>query len=140
LSDRFSIVFRVIQLEILSGSKQGSRALANRLPFTVGRDRQASLPLDDEGVWDRHFSIDVSSAEGCLVSRLGESLTLVNGTRLEKPHRLKNGDLIEAGSVKLRFGLSPTRQSGLRVREWLVWIGVSLLCLGQIALIYFVLP
>ena len=49
---------------------------------------------------------------------------------------LRNGDLIELGAVQLQFGLSPTRHRSLRLREVLTWIALGLLCLGQVALIY----
>ena len=52
---------------------------------------------------------------------------------------LRNGDIIQLGSVKLQFWLSPTRQRGLRAREWFVWFGIALVCVGQVALIYWLL-
>jgi len=36
----------------------------------------------------------------------------------------------------MQFGLSPTRHRSLRLREVLTWIAFALLCLGQVALIY----
>jgi hypothetical protein len=52
---------------------------------------------------------------------------------------LRNGDLIEIGSVKLQFFLSETRQKGLRFRETLKWAAIAIISLGQIALIYWLL-
>jgi hypothetical protein len=49
---------------------------------------------------------------------------------------LRSGDLLETGSVKLRFGLGPTRQHSLRLREAMTWLALAALCLGQVALIY----
>jgi hypothetical protein len=65
-----------------------------------------------------------------------EAFVAVNGQRLEQPLVLRNGDVIELGAVKLRFGLSPTRQRSLRFREAVTWIALAALCLGQVALIY----
>jgi len=59
----------------------------------------------------------------------------VNGQRVQEAV-LRNGDLIEAGSVKMRFGLSPAPQHSLRLREGLTWFALAVLCLGQVALIY----
>lgn len=59
---------------------------------------------------------------------------MVNQTPVQTA-RLRNGDIITAGAVKLSFRLAPTNQRGLRLRETLAWgliIGVSL---GQLALI-----
>jgi len=49
---------------------------------------------------------------------------------------LRNGDLIEAGSLKLQFWLTETRQKRMQVREWLTWIAIGAVCLGQVALVY----
>ena len=64
-----------------------------------------------------------------------DALVSVNGQRIERG-LLRNGDIIEMGSVKLRFGLSPTRQRSLRFREIVTWIALTALCLGQVAIIY----
>jgi len=52
---------------------------------------------------------------------------------------LRSGDVIEAGSLKLQFWLSETRQAGLRLREGLTWAAIAAISLGQIALIYWLL-
>jgi hypothetical protein len=49
---------------------------------------------------------------------------------------LRNGDMITLGGVTLRFSLSPLQQSGAALREWLTWIALGALCLGQVAAIY----
>jgi hypothetical protein len=125
----------VVQLNILSGKKAGTEWVARRFPVYVGRSAQDSLVLDDPGVWDRHFKIDVRAGEGAVLAAAGDALTILNG-HATRESALRNGDTIEAGSVKLRFGLSPTRQSSLGFREWMTWIGLGALCLGQVALVY----
>jgi len=52
---------------------------------------------------------------------------------------LRNGDLIQIGSSKLQFWLSETRQFSLGLREWLLWSGIAIISMGQIALIYLLL-
>jgi pSer/pThr/pTyr-binding forkhead associated (FHA) protein len=130
----------VIQIEILNGSKAGTHGVARQFPFRVGRERSAALSLTDDGIWESHFEVDLRPREGCFISARAEGLTLVNGQTFESPHRLRNGDIIEAGSVKLRFVLGPTRQHSLVWREVLTWVAIGLLCGAQLALIYFVLP
>jgi hypothetical protein len=75
------------------------------------------------------------SGEGIIVSAATDASVIVNGQPVRQT-TLRNGDLIEAGSVKLRFGLGPIRQRGLHVRETMIWLGLAALCLGQVALIY----
>jgi hypothetical protein len=38
--------------------------------------------------------------------------------------------------LKIRFSLGPVRQSSMAAREWLTWIALGALCLGQVALVY----
>jgi predicted component of type VI protein secretion system len=128
----------VVQIDILSGSKAGSQVIARRFPFVVGRNTQATLALEDGGVWDNHFELSMRPADGIVLTSAPEALTLVNGTRFQEA-RLRNGDLIEAGSVKLRFNLSPTSQRGLAFRETATWTALALLCFGQVALIYWLI-
>ena len=128
----------MIQFSILSGKLAGTQWVARRLPFSVGRATPAALLLEEPGVWDRHFQITLRSADGVVLSASTEALTLVNGQRVEQAI-LKSGDLVEAGAVQMRFGLSPTRQRSLHFREALTWLALGALCLGQVALIYWLL-
>lgn len=130
----------MIQLEILNGSKAGTQSVARQFPFRVGRQKSAGLSLTDDGVWESHFELTVRRREGCCLSARPECLTLINGQPVESPHRLRNGDVIEAGSVKLRFVLGPTRHRTQALREVLLWTAIGLLCAAQLALIHFVLP
>lgn len=128
----------MVQLDILSGRKAGSQVVARRFPFRAGRNGQSTLVLEDGGVWDDHFELSVRPADGVVLTSAPEALTLVNGTRFQEA-RLRNGDLIEAGSVKLRFSISSPEQSGLALRESATWTALALLCLGQVALIYWLI-
>jgi hypothetical protein len=128
----------VVQLSILSGKLAGTQWEARRLPFCVGRAAPAALLLEEAGVWDRHFQIALRSPDGVVLSTSSEALTLINGQRIEEAI-LKSGDLVEAGAVQMRFGLSATRQRSLRLREILTWLALAAVCLGQVALIYWLL-
>jgi len=66
------------------------------------------------------------------------ALATINGQPLQRTV-LRNGDLIEIGSVKMQFCLSETRQTGLRLREALTWAAIAGISLGQIGLIYWLL-
>jgi hypothetical protein len=128
----------VIQFNILSGKQAGTQWVARRLPFYAGRVAPAALLLEEAGVWDRHFHITLRSPDGVTLSASAEALTLVNGQRVEETI-LKNGDLVEAGAVQMRFGFSPTRQRSLHLRETFTWLALAAVCLGQVALIYWLL-
>jgi hypothetical protein len=52
---------------------------------------------------------------------------------------LRNGDIITLGALKIRFSFSPVRQFSLAPREWMTWIALAALCLGQVALVYWLI-
>ena len=125
----------MVELSILSGKQAGSTAVARRFPFRVGRASQADLRLDDEGIFDRHFELRLQKSEGFALVVQPDAYAAVNGQSTQ--HKiLKAGDVISAGSVRLGFALAPAAPRSLRLREGLVWTGLALLCLAQIAIIY----
>ncbi|MBI3879439.1 MAG: hypothetical protein HY301_05170 [Verrucomicrobia bacterium] len=128
----------MVQLQVLTGSQAGATVPVEKLPFRIGRGAGVSLSLNDAGVWEKHLELEVSSAEGFALRLLPPALATVNGQPFERVV-LRNGDLIAAGEVKLRFWLSPTRQSGVHLRETLTWLGIAALCAIQLAVVYWLL-
>jgi hypothetical protein len=130
----------MFQLQVLSGKAAGRSFPTRRFPFSVGRQAGSDLTLDEPGLWPAHFRLDLDRAKGCVLVRAGSGAKVaVNGDWLEEAP-LRNGDLIEAGGLKLRFGLGDVRQKSLWFREWTVWVGAAGLTALQLALIYWVLP
>jgi len=125
----------VVQLDILTGKKAGTQWVARRFPSCIGRAAGSALVLEEAGVWDHHADLALKNGEGVLLRAAKDASVLVNSHPVQEV-LLRSGDLIEAGSVKMRFALSPTRQRGLRLREALTWLALTALCLGQVALIY----
>jgi pSer/pThr/pTyr-binding forkhead associated (FHA) protein len=125
----------VIQLKILDGKKAGAEWVARHFPVRIGRITASDLCLEEEGVWDQHLRIDLRRGQGLVLTTASDAYVTVNGERVESA-RLRNGDTITLGSVRLLFGLGPTRQRSLRLRETLTWLALAALCLGQVALIY----
>ena len=124
----------MLQLKILSGKSAGVSWDARRFPVRVGRASSNDLRLEDDGVWNEHFQVALSPLEGFVLSVHPGALVTVNQTPAATM-RLRNGDFITAGSARLCFRLSATRQRGLRLQEWLVWALVLSAMLGEIALI-----
>jgi len=124
----------MIHLQILSGKKAGSRAVASRFPFRIGRAPLNHLPLDDDGVWDQHVSLEFKIKDGFSLAATPSAIVAVNGKPVENT-RLRNGDVITVGSAKIQFWLAPAPQRGLRGPENLVWLFLILVTLGQVALI-----
>ena len=128
----------MVQLKVLSGKKAGTAWVARRFPVRIGRSPAADLQLEESGVWDQHLRLDFDPTAGIVLSAQLDALATVNG---QPVHRtvLRNGDVIDIGSLRMQFWLSETRQAGLRVREGLTWAGIAAVSLGQICLIYWLL-
>jgi len=128
----------MVQLKILSGKKAGFSWDARRFPVRVGRSADCDLQLEEAGVWDHHLTILLEPTEGFLVETQPNAFAGINGQPVQKA-TLRNGDRLEIGSVKLQFWLSEAPQRGQFLREAFVWAVISLVCLAQIGLIYWLL-
>lgn len=128
----------MIQFKILSGKKAGTEVVARHFPFWVGRSPNCQLSLDDAGVWDRHFHVDLNDSEGFTLASQPDTSVVLDGKSVRQS-ALRNGDVIEVGLAKISFSLSPTKQKSLTLREWITWIGLGFLCLAQVAFIYHLL-
>jgi hypothetical protein len=129
----------MVQFKILSGKMAGTRWGSRRFPVRIGRGTSADLKSEEDGVWDEHLRLDFNARDGFVLSPQQNALARVNGQPLAHPLALRNGDMIEVGSLKLEFWLTETRQRGLALREWLTWVFIALICLGQVGLIYWLL-
>ncbi len=127
----------MVQLKILSGKKAGSLWDARRFPVRIGRSATADLRVEEPGVWDEHLTMNLN-ADGFMVETHANALASVNGQPVQRA-LLRNGDTIEIGSVKLQFWLAEAPQRGQGVREGFVWTVISVICLAQIALVYWLL-
>ncbi len=125
----------MVLLKFLSGKQAGFTYEARRFPVRLGRAATAEVRSEDPGVWDNHAALELQPDKGFVLISQPEAPTLVNDQRIESL-LLRNGDTLSLGSLKLQFWIGPTRQSGLRFREWLTWAGIAAITLGQVALIY----
>ena len=124
----------MIQFNVLSGKKAGSRTVVRRFPFRVGRAPDNDLQLDDDGVWNEHLTIGFESG-GFNLAVAPDALVAVNNGPFQN-QTLRNGDIITVGSAKLQFWLAAARQRGLRLRELFVWALIAAVTAAQFALIY----
>jgi predicted component of type VI protein secretion system len=124
----------MVQLQILSGAGAGAKFDRSSLPISIGRSAPSDVLLQEPGIWPSHCKIHWRQ-EGLVLEVEPGALVSVNGAPVPRA-LLRSGDLITLGGVSLRFSLSPIHQSGLAWREWLTWIALGALCLGQVAVIY----
>ncbi len=127
----------MVDLQILSGMRAGSNFRGAKFPIRVGRAEGLDLSVDESGVWPKHFQI-IWQSQGLMLEAEPDALVSVNDVAVRQA-ALRNGDIITLGSLKLRFNLSAVRQSSIALREWLTWIGLGALCLGQVTLVYLLL-
>ena len=129
----------MVQLKVLSGNTAGAEWLVRSFPARIGRSAASDFCLEGDGVWEQHLELALNPAEGFIAAAHPEALAAINGRPFQQA-ALRNGDVLEIGSVKLRFWLGETRQRGLRFREWLTWAAFGLIAVGQVWLIYWLFP
>jgi pSer/pThr/pTyr-binding forkhead associated (FHA) protein len=128
----------MIQLNILSGKKAGTQSVARRFPFRIGRATGNDLQLQDDGIWDQHFTLKFQKQEGFKLATTGDALATVNSQPVQDGI-LRNGDTIAIGSVKLQFWLATAQQRGLRLREGFVWTLLIFVTISQFVLLYWLI-
>ena len=125
----------MVELKILSGKQAGATAVARRFPFVVGRGPHSDLRLEDEGIFERHFEQRLNRSEGFSLVVCPKAYAAVNGETAQKK-LLRVGDIVSAGSVKLAFAVAAAPARSLRWREAMLWMGLALVSLAQVAIIY----
>lgn len=108
--------------------------VARRFPVRIGRATGMDFQSDEAGVWNEHLRIEADPATGCALVSETDALVSLNGSPAQRAV-LRNGDVLDAGSLKLRFWLEEAPQKGLRSREAVVWFLLGLVTLGQITVI-----
>jgi pSer/pThr/pTyr-binding forkhead associated (FHA) protein len=126
----------MIQLNILSGKMAGRQWVARHFPVRIGRASGCDLRLEEDGVWDEHAELKFDPDGGFSLNTQADALALVNAAPVQSV-RLRNGDAIHLGSVRLQFWLAAARQRGLRLREWMLWGLVAVVCIAEITAVYF---
>jgi pSer/pThr/pTyr-binding forkhead associated (FHA) protein len=124
----------VIQLQVLSGKQAGSDFVVRRFPFSVGRRSDDDLSLSEPGVWEHHLELQFVPHEGFTFEAMSGAPVRLNGEAASSG-KLRNGDILEAGAVRIRVWLSRAKQTSTIVRETVVWALVAAACAGQIAAI-----
>ena len=84
--------------------KEGQVQVLDSAALTVGRGPANDLSLEgDEYASARHARFEPRQ-DGVWVQDLGSTNgTYVNGTRLDRPHRLARGDIVRVGETDLRY-------------------------------------
>ena len=125
----------MIQLQILSGKMAGNNQVVRHFPFRIGRAAGCEMQLEDDGVCGDHLTFEFQPQAGFILRAAPNAFVAVN----EQPQtslRLRNGDVISFGAVKMQFWLAAPQQRGLRLRELFAWAVLVAVTVFQIILIY----
>ena len=128
----------MLQLDILDGTGLGTHVVVRRFPFEIGRAADRDLVLPRPGVWERHARLTCSVSEGFFIEAV-QGLVSVDGRNARRA-RLRGGARVEMGSVKIKCGLSPSRQRRFQTRESVVWLALLGLAAVQMLAVCLWLP
>lgn len=120
----------MVRLRHLAGPLAGRETEVRHFPFRIGRGPGDDLRLEAAGLWETHCVLETTPDHRLQVRARDGAHARVNGTTVSAAP-LRNGDIIEAGELRLQFWLGPVRQTNLRPREALTWLGLALLTAFQ---------
>ena len=107
----YKLIFR-------SGSLAGTERNFSQNELIVGRDPMHSMAVDDPKVSRDHLRIYTEDDQLFLVDLESTNGTFVNGKRMTKPTRLKNGDLVSVGDNTFsRYRSFPLNRSRLKSKR-----------------------
>jgi predicted component of type VI protein secretion system len=123
----------MVQFQLLSGNKAGTVWVARHFPVRVGRSSESDLQIEDVGVWQDHFTVQLIPDEGFVVLPSSQGVVTVNGAPTQRAV-LRHGDRIAAGSTEMRFWLAPTRQRPIWWRQTMPWVLLAVVTAAQVLL------
>ena len=112
----------------------GRQWSVRRLPVRIGRATECDLILDDAGVWNEHVELSHDATSGFYATSLSEGSVIINNHPVESAV-LKNGDTLTLGAAALQFWIAPAVQKRFRWLELAVWLGLAILCIGQVIIL-----
>jgi pSer/pThr/pTyr-binding forkhead associated (FHA) protein len=96
------------------GGQPRSVALAGERTV-VGRDPEADVHIDDEGVSWNHLEIERRGEVLMATDLDSRNGTALNGEPLDRPRRLRNGDTLIVGGHRLEVSVGPAMPVGATV-------------------------
>ena len=107
LAARPALAYLVVQRSHPQGPRVGER-LPLRAQSSIGRDAGNDVVLDDEAASARHAVIELADGAWWIADQGSTNGTVLNGARVEKRERLRDGDVVDVGRVEMRFEGTPT--------------------------------
>ncbi len=88
-----------VTLIVVSGKPEGKVIPLTASVFRIGRDESCHLRPNSVEVSRRHTEISVTDTDVTVADLGSRNGTLVNGTLITGPHRLKSGELLKVGPL-----------------------------------------
>ena len=102
LASRPALAYLVVQRSDAHGPRVGER-LPLRAVSSIGRDNGNEVVVNDEAASARHALIELSDGTWWLEDQGSTNGTLLNGVRISRRERLRDGDMVDIGRIALRF-------------------------------------
>lgn len=102
LAARPALAYLIVQRSHATGPRVGER-LPLRAASTIGRDAGNDVVINDEAASARHALVELSDGSWWVEDQGSTNGTLLNGARLARRERIRDGDILDVGRVVLRF-------------------------------------
>ena len=95
-----------VKLIVANGSHKGKEIKIARDIFEIGKSPRCQLSPGGEGVARHHCAIFRKEGYAAIKPIDAVEPTFINGKRIEKPQKLRNGDLLKVGGLELEVQLT----------------------------------
>lgn len=102
LAARPALAYLVVQRTHAQGPRLGER-LPLRALSAIGRDAGNDVVINDDAASARHAVVELNDGTWWVSDQGSTNGTLLNGGRIARPERLRDGDVIDIGRVGMRF-------------------------------------
>lgn len=102
LAARPALAYLVVQRSHATGPRVGER-LPLRAMSTIGRDAGNDVVINDDAASARHAVIELAEGSWWVEDQGSTNGTVLNGARLARRERIRDGDIVDIGRVGLRF-------------------------------------
>jgi len=102
LAARPALAYLVVQRSHAQGPRVGER-LPLRTMSSLGRDAGNDVVVNDEAASARHAIVELADGAWWVEDQGSTNGTLLNGARIGRRERIRDGDVVDIGRVSLRF-------------------------------------
>ncbi len=107
LAARPALAYLVVQRSHPQGPRVGER-LPLRAVSSIGRDASNDVVVDDEAASARHAVIELNDGAWWIADQGSTNGTVLNGARVDRRERLRDGDVVDIGRIEMRFEATPS--------------------------------